>query len=152
MNKKVLFSVFTLAMFTLGSAAVFACGGGRCGMHRGGEGLEGKFFWKAHEMQEHRQEIGLSDEKADSIKKLASETRKNLIRQQAELEIIEIDLKEKLHANPVDVQGANDLVDQKFEIKKTMLKGLVDSLAKLKGTLTTDQYNKFRTLHEKHGK
>lgn len=146
MKKKTIFMAALMSlMLTFGVAGAYAHGG------RGGGDLEGKFFWKARMIQGHQQELGLSDAKADEIKALMLETKKNLIRQNAEIEVLDIEISEKLHAYPVDVQAVNDLIDQKFEAKKTKTKSLVDSFAKLKASLTQDQYTKLKELFKEGG-
>ena len=43
----------------------------------------------------------------------------------------------------------NKLVDQKYDLKKAKTKTLVDAIAKLKGTLTKEQYDKLKEIIEK---
>ena len=118
--------------------------------HEGGYsgGLEGMFFMKAHFIMENKEALGLAQDKVTAIKSLKLETKKMLIKQGAEVQVLELDIKSKLHASPADVEALNKLVDEQAELKKTMAKSLVEAISKLKGTLTKDQTEKLHTLWE----
>ncbi len=119
----------------------------KCGSHgKGGDSLEKKFYMKAHMVMENSDELGLSSQAVDEIKALKMETKKSLIRQDAEIKIAGMDLEEGLHAYPVDVEAVNKLVDTKYELKKEKAKTVVAAIAKLKSELSADQYEKLKTL------
>jgi hypothetical protein len=140
-----------------------SCCKGMHGMHgkkHGGDGgsLEKKFFKKAHFLLENGDELGLTPEKVEAIKALKMETKKTLIRQDAEIEIAGMDIKAALYNFPVDIEAVNALIDQKYELKKQKAKATAGAIAKLKAELTKEQYDKLVTLwkgresgHE-HGK
>ncbi len=111
-------------------------------------GLDEMFFMKAHFIQENHEALGLSDDKVEAIKNLKLETKKMLIKQNAEIDIASLDIMAKLHDYPVDVDAADKLVDRKYELKKTETKNLVEAIAKLKSNLTKDQYDKMHKLWE----
>ncbi len=117
-----------------------------------GDGLDGMFFMKAHAILENHDELGLSEDAVKAIKSLKLETKKALIRQDAEIEVVDLDIKTKLHDYPVEVEAVDKLVDQKYELKKAKAKNLVEALAKLKGALTKDQYDKLHKLWESREK
>lgn len=153
--------VIAMAVFASGAYAEGKCCGGGHGMHgkwgKGGdEGLDKKFFMKAHFIIENAGEIGLSADKVEAIKALKIETKKSMIRQDAEIEVAKIDIKSALYNYPIDVDAVNKLVDQKYELKKAKAKAAVAALAKLKGELSKDQYDKLVTLwkdkESRHGK
>ncbi len=121
------------------------------GKGSGGE-LDGMFFGKAHMILENQKELGLAQDKVEAIKSLELETKKALIKQNADIDVLGLDIMNKLHEYPVNTEAVNKLVDQKFEVKKTMAKGLVEAIAKLKGTLTKDQNDKMRDLWKKSEK
>jgi hypothetical protein len=151
MNSKI--SGRSLTVLVLGVILSFsnayADGGCRkCGGHSwgGGDGLEQKFYMKAHFIMENSEALGLAQEKVDAIKALKMETKKALIRQEAEIDIAGIDLKSAIHNYPIDVEAANKLVDQKYELKKAKAKTVVAALARLKGELSQEQYDKLKSL------
>ncbi|MFA6600979.1 MAG: hypothetical protein WCU74_08220 [Candidatus Omnitrophota bacterium] len=101
---------------------------------------------KAHFMMENAQELGLTDDKVEEIRKLKFETKKALVRQNAEIEVLGLDIMEKLHQDAIDVEAVNKLVDQKYELEKAQAKSLVGVLAKLKSQLSPEQAVKMREL------
>lgn len=115
---------------------------------KGGE-LEGMFFMKAHVILKNSEELGLTEEKVAAIKQLVLETKKSLIKQNAEIEVAGLDFMAKLHENPIDTAVVDKLVDQKYELKKAKTKSLVQALATLKGSLEKEQYDKLRQLWKK---
>ena len=131
-------------------------GGGKCsaggGGYQKGGGLDQMFCMKAHFILANQEELGLTDDKVAAIKALKVDTKKSLIKQNADIEIAAIDIKSALHQNPIDTAAVNKLIDQKYELKKAKAKTLVDALAKLKGMLTQDQYNKLKEIWGGKGK
>lgn len=112
----------------------------------GHKGLHGMFFHKAHYVLKNEKTLGLSDEQVKAIVKLKIETKKNLIRQKADAKIIGVDIKAALYDDKIDTEKVNKLLDQKYEVKKSLAKSLVDSLAKLKGILSEEQLEKLKDL------
>jgi len=115
---------------------------------RGGKHCEGMFFGKTHMILENRAELGLSDEKTSAVKALMLETKKSVIKQKAEIEIAELDLKAKMTEDPADTKTVGTLIDQKYELKKAEAKTLAEAVAKLKTILTKEQDEKLKTLCE----
>lgn len=105
-----------------------------------------KFFMKAHFILENKDEIGLTEEQVDQIVDLKVQAKKELIRKEADIEILGVDFWMKLKDNPVDVEAVNGIVDQKYELKKDKTKSFVGHYAKLKGILTEDQMKKVKEL------
>jgi len=138
--------------------------GGQCRFGGGGDRLGGMFFKKAHTILENKDALGLTADKAAEIKGLQLETAKAIIKQRAEIATVSVDLRSKLHEDPVNIEAVNKLVDQQFDLKKAKTKTMVEAFAKLKGLLTQEQYDKLRELwksgkgkefrrsHEFHGK
>ena len=109
-----------------------SCGSKKC--------LEEKLYHKAHTFLIYEEELGLTEEKVKKIKELKHETKKELIRSKADIEIIAVDIWAELYNNPIDVDAVNKLIDQKYEIKKAKTKALIQALATLKATLSEEQY------------
>lgn len=122
---------------------------GKCGAGGGyqkGGGLDKMFFMKSHFILENREELGLTDDNVKAIESLKTDTLKSLIRQNADIAVVCIDIKTALHQYPIDTAAVNKLVDQKYDLKKAKTKTLVDAIAKLKGTLTKEQYDKLKEI------
>jgi len=163
MSKKKIFIagllVVALAAFVPAALANHGYGGGYgkgfcphaksgCGQDQGG--LKGKFFHKAHKLLKLSDEIGLSEDQVKSIRTLEIDTTKKLIQQKAQMKVLKLDIMQKLWDKPIDTAAIDQLIDQKYEIKKSMAKDVVAAFAKLKGTLTDEQWAKFKELKKQH--
>jgi len=155
MNHK--FTVLVLGIFLIGASGVFfsneaaADYGGKKTCYRGERAsLEDKFYHKAHFVLVHKETAGLSDEQIQAIKDLKHETKKTLIKQQADIDILVVDIESKLRAHPtLDLEGINQLIDQKYEIKKSKVKGLASAFSQLKGIVTEEQWDKLKAVWKK---
>ena len=166
MSKKQLTLGF-LALVLIGGMAlsqVFAFEGngvhgssGSCKMHGGGGmhghhgwGTAGKFFYKAHALLKSEKELQLSADQVKTIEGLKTETKKTLIRNKAEIETLKVDLDSQLHADKIDTAAASKLIDQKYELKKQSAKTLLEAYAKLKSTISAEQWETFHALKKEH--
>ena len=131
------------ALVILGTAPLYADHGGKKVGHRAS--VKHLFFKKAHFILTNQQALGLSNEQVDSIKDLMRETKKVLIRQGADVDIVAVDLMAGLKADVVDVEAVHALSDQKFALKADKTKTAVEGYAKLKGLLTEAQRD---TMHD----
>lgn len=111
--------------------------------------LEAKFFHKAHKLFKNKDELGLSEKQLDKIKELKVAMKKDLIRKNADIEIIALDIKAQLYEERVNVRTVNDLIDKKYEIKKAKTKALVAAYVELKDILTKAQKDKLKELYKK---
>jgi Spy/CpxP family protein refolding chaperone len=107
-------------------------------------GLDHTFFHKAHFILDHADELGLSEKQTEEIKNLKVDTKKNLIRQEAEIDILALDIKQRMYGPSIDTKAVNELVDQKYELKKAKAKSSVEAIAKLKQSLSEEQYKKMK--------
>jgi Spy/CpxP family protein refolding chaperone len=115
--------------------------------HHGKKGnLQEKLMMKAHFLLKNKEELGLTDEQVAKIKALKINTKKALIKQKADIEIIAIDIKAALFEDTIDKVAVGKLIDQKYEIKKTSAKTLVNAMADLKTVLTDEQKEKCKEL------
>ncbi len=113
------------------------------------KGLDEKVFYKAKFILENQDELGLSDKQVEQIKDLKFATKRELVSKDAEIDLVKIDIKEKLYEDKVDVPGMNALIDKKYELKKAKAKYLVKQYADLKGILTDEQLKAMKTLWRK---
>lgn len=149
-----LLAVLTLAVSMALPQMAFAdhgkggCPTGACSMDSRGKGggLDDTFFGKAKFFMSHKDELGLSDTQVKSIKDIKLDVKKALVRAEADIEILGMDMEGLLHQEAIDVEAVNKILDQKFEIKKAKAKNLVASLAKLKGILSKEQMDKAKDI------
>ncbi|MFC1479962.1 Spy/CpxP family protein refolding chaperone [Candidatus Omnitrophota bacterium] len=116
------------------------------------KGLDGKIFYKAGFILKNEEELGLSDKQVEKVKALKFATKRELVKRNAEISLVKIDIKEKLYKDKVDVTGINSLIDKKYELKKEKAKYLVKQYADLKGILTDAQLNQMKALWRKQCK
>ena len=81
-----------------------------------------------------------------TIKDLDIRTKKDIIRKEAEIEIICLDIKAGMSEDPIDTNAVNKLIDKKYELKKEMAKSFVDGCATLKNTMTKEQKAKMKEI------
>lgn len=140
---KALFSVLCM-VFVLAASTVSA--GGGCESKWSKMDLKEKFFYKAEFIMKNADDLDLSDEQIKSIKNLKMETKKMIVSKEAEAEVIWIDVMSEMYEESVNLEKVNSLIDQKYEIKKALTKGIAASYAKLKGTLSEEQMKELKEL------
>jgi hypothetical protein len=114
-----------------------------------GHGLDKKFVNKVRLALKNQEELGLSDEQYEKLKTLKMNTKKDLIKRKAEIDIIGVDIKGKLWEDPIDKKSINKFIDQKYELKKAKAKALVEAYATFQTILTDDQKKKLKELSQK---
>ncbi|HQO57668.1 MAG TPA: Spy/CpxP family protein refolding chaperone [Candidatus Omnitrophota bacterium] len=115
----------------------FVEGGGPGPDHK--KGLEDTFFKKAKMLLKHGGELNLSDEQVRKIRALKHDVKKDIIMKAAQIEVVGLDVRALLREDVIDVDQANALIEQKYDIKKAKAKLLVKALADLKNILTDEQ-------------
>ena len=139
----VAFVVMILALvFSVSQSFAFDHSKGK--MHA--EGLDSKFFSKAHFIIQNQEELKLSDEQVGKIKDLKLSTKRGLIKIDAEIELIALDIKAQLMQDSIDTEAINALIDQKYELKKIKTKSLIASYAALKNSLSAEQKKALKKL------
>lgn len=119
--------------------------------HKGGD-FESKFFLKAHLILENEGELGLTDTQKEEIRALKHNVKKSMVKQNAEIEILGLDISEQMHGTAIDLAAVNILVDQQYELEKAKAKSLILAITKLKQTLTEEQYGKLKGLYKQGDK
>lgn len=104
------------------------------------------FFHKAHLVLMNEQELALSQEQVGSIRTLYAKTKKTSLRQEADTEIVGVDLTAQLMADTVDTERIGELLDQKYALKATHAKMLTKAYAELKQLLSTEQKHQLKNL------
>ena len=105
-----------------------------------------KFFQKAYFIEAHEDPLRLSDAQLEMLRDLRREVRKRLIRENAEIEVLSIDILETIRENPVDVKAANSALENFYELQRKKSQGLIESYASLKNILNDEQYQKLNRI------
>ena len=80
------------------------------------------------------------------IKTLKVEAKKELIRKNAEIKLLEIDIKSAMYADNIDVEAIGKLIDAKYDLKKEKAKNTINKYVELKGILTPEQKDTLKGL------
>ena len=96
----------------------------------------------------NKEKLSLTTEQETKIKDLCTKTRKDFIQLKATAETAEVDIKTKLMEDNLDTKVLNSLIDIKFELKKQMVKSLINSHVTLLSLLTPEQKEQFKTVME----
>ncbi|MBU1925674.1 MAG: hypothetical protein KKB82_07125, partial [Candidatus Omnitrophica bacterium] len=115
MKKKMAISMFLvcLLMFGFAAANIYAFDGMNKGKMEKMD-MEEKFFYKAHLILSGQEELGITDDQAKKIKELKTNTKKDLIRKNAEIEILGMDIKSAMYEDVIDTKAVNKLIDKKY--------------------------------------
>ncbi len=142
-----LVSVLTLSVMPL---EVYALDHGKTKGQKGHQwDLEKKFSFKAHLILAKKEELGLSDAQVAKIKELKMKTTKDLIRKDAEIKILALDIKAAMWEDPINTSAVNKLIDKKYDLKKEKTKSSIGAYTALKGILTKGQKEKMKGFLKK---
>ena len=148
MGKRIV--VVALAViFAVSGALAFAYEGKCCESKGHYEKLEDKVVSKAHKLLENKEKLGLSDGQVKKITALKLKAKKELIRQNAEIEVLGLDIKAKMYDESVDLAAINTLIDKKYEVKKAKTKSLMAAYVELKSILTEKQKDMLKEIYQK---
>lgn len=101
---------------------------------------------KAHFLLQNKEELGLSEDQIKKIWDLKLNLKKEGIRKKAELKVLEVDLMAAMKSENWNDDAIHKIIDQKFDLKKQMMKAGVAAKGQLLSILTDDQKTKMREL------
>jgi Spy/CpxP family protein refolding chaperone len=150
MKKRLMYIVLLVAVAALISAPVAEADHG--GKDKGGygsskgDGLEGKFCSQARGILKGRDELALTDKQVDQIRALVAETKKGLIKQDADIKTLKVEIDTLMWESPFDVENVNVLIAEKYDLKEKKAKYIVSAHDKLFKLLTKEQQEKANKL------
>lgn len=150
--KKVFVVMMLAAMvFFSGSAAFADMQGCPMGGNDDGGGavklaLEDKFAMKTRFIMDNVQELGLSEEQVAKIHDIKMKTKKMLIMKEAEIDVVELDIKSGLWQDNVDGAALKTLVAKRYDLEKEKGLGILDATLAIRDVLTKDQRTKLKTM------
>ena len=147
MSKKVLVfsSLVVLLLSVVLTGTALADGGDKRGGYQK-DGLDRKIYHKAGFMLMNEKELGLSEEQAARIKEIKYDTKREMAKRDAEIELVKIDIKEKMYQDKIDVKAIQPLIDSKYELKKARAQYLLQQYAAIKGVLTEGQMEELKAI------
>ena len=108
--------------------------------------LDDIFFQKVHLALANEQDLDLSDEQVEALKTLKRETTKSIIRQTAEIEVLEVDIMSSLWQDEIDIVQLHKLIDDKYTVKTTKSKTAAEAYVQFKKILSEKQADKLREV------
>lgn len=147
MRKQILAALFLVFFSLFAISAVYA---GDHGKSSGcDKSLDGKILYKAHFFISNQEELALSDDQVKKIKDIKMAVKKDVIKRDAEIEMLKIDVEMRLYDDNINVGEVDKLIDEKYDLKKAKAKYLVGKYAELKGILTPEQMKSLKALWKK---
>ena len=110
-----------------------------------------KFFHFAHSILENHEELGLTDVDVKKVRDLKIGTKKSMIRNRAEVELLMVDIISSLYQEKPELSAINRLVDKKFEIKKAGMKKLIAAFVGIKKLLSKEQMKQIKAICKSEG-
>ncbi len=104
-----------------------------------GCGFEKKLFCKLHLVLVHQEALGLTAEQVSKIKKLKMSTKKDSIKNEADIDLITVDIKAKLCEENICQKSVGKLIDKKYDLKKEKAKAFVSAFAEMNNLLSDEQ-------------
>ncbi len=145
--KKILMlaAVVVLMLGLLGVSQAATCG---CGKGMGmGKGMAGMRMEMAdHMMMDRMSALGLDEKQVSEVKAIHLNAKKEFIRKGADIEVMQLDLKEMLAKDPVDLKAVDSKVRQ-IEGLRAELKMLhIKAREEVKAKLNPEQRKKFAAM------
>lgn len=91
-------------------------------------------------------ELGLTDSQVKQLKDIQSKSQRDAIKVKAEVDVLQLDLKDLLDQDNPDMKKVDSLLDQIGAKHTEMQKSMIHSLIDMKGALTDEQKAKVKEL------
>ena len=101
--------------------------------------LKGRFYSNLKMILDNSKTLELTDEQEQKIKELFRETKKAIIRYDARIKTLTVEIDTMMWEMPYDIGGVNELVAQKYNTKKEKAHYLVSAHDRLNKILTKKQ-------------
>jgi len=101
---------------------------------------------QAHFVLKNQDELELTEEQVTQIMIIKADAKKDAIQRQAELDIIDVDIRSQLWENEINEEEVLTLVTKKCQVLEAKQKTAVQSYISLKGILTGEQKEQVKQL------
>ena len=142
MKKLVLLSlavIFVMGLAVSSDAVVKKNG---TGMHAGMAACDGDCGCDGSPMEKLKA-LGLDEKQKEAVQAVHFRTKKEMVRNRADIQVAEIELKEVLSKDPVDLKAAEAAVKKIEGVKSEMRMLHIKSMEEIKANLTPEQKKKF---------
>lgn len=121
-----------------------------CGMgmgHRmGGFGMKAMFMMMPWKVIMHADELGLSEDQVEALRKRHSEAKKQMIQIGSQIKMDMIDVKEAVMREEINMPVAEAKIREIAKLKGDMFLAMVQGMHEMRGILTADQRRKVREM------
>jgi Spy/CpxP family protein refolding chaperone len=111
-------------------------------------GMDGQMMEAEHHMSKHLMGLNLDEQQKALIGEIKSRMMKETIRRTADMRIVQIELRELLSQDPVDMKAVEAKVKQLEMMKIEMHLSHIKAMEDCKTKLTPEQRKKFREMIE----
>ena len=141
---------FVSGLVVAGAGAQMAGGKGMgTGMGMGGGG--GMGMWDGSHAMHVISVLGLDDNQSTDVKSILQKLQKSMIKKRADIEVAEIELKEILEKDSVDIKTAETKVKQSASLKTEAAMMHIQGIEDLKAKLTPEQKKKLAEMMQMRG-
>lgn len=137
-------SVVALAVFAYGEMGGRGMGPGMMGDC----GMDGQMMGAEHHMSKHLMGLDLDEQQKTLVGEIKSRMMKEMIRRSADMRIAQIELKDLLRQDPVDMKAVEAKVKQLEMMKTEMHLSHIKAMEDIKTKLTPEQRKKLREMME----
>ncbi len=101
-----------------------------------------------HPMWRYLMELGLDEKQKASAKEIKSIVMKETVKKRADVHIAEIELKDMLDKDPVDIKAVEMKLNQIEAVKTEILLLFIVAMEEVKSRLTAEQRKRFKEISE----
>lgn len=112
------------------------------------KGMPGRGMLGEQMMSEKFEALGLDEKQKETVKAIHLKTKKEMIRKKADIEVAQVELRELLGKDPVDLQAAEAKVKQIESLRTDMKMTHIRTREEVKKVLTPEQKTKFAAMHD----
>jgi len=137
-------SIFAMAAFAYGDMGDHRMGAGMmCGC-----GMDGQRMEAQHNMSKHLMKLNLDEQQKVLIGEIKSRMMKETIRKTADMHIVQIELKELLSQDPMDMKAVEAKVKQLEIMRTEMHLSHIRAMEDIRTKLTPEQRKKLSEMRE----
>jgi Spy/CpxP family protein refolding chaperone len=137
-------SIVALAAFAYGDMGGHGMGSGMmCGC-----GMDGQMMEAEYHMSKHLKSLSLDEQQKTLIGEIKSRMMKETIRRTADMRIVQIELKDLLSQDPVDMKAVEAKVKQLEMMRTEMHLSHIKAIEDIRTKLTPEQRKKLREMIE----
>ena len=134
----------------MGGTGCPVCGGGMgqgmCGCGKGLGGIKAMFMMMPWKVMMHCEELGLSEEQVEKLRKRHAEARKQMIHIRSQIEMDIIDVKDAVMREQIDMATAEAKVREIGKLKGDKIMAMIQAMHDMRQILSPDQLKKIKEM------